>query len=289
MSIPYLRTHDELRQGSVRGKPLVVHKDHRWLLPILFHLQTEGHLPRPCDLVMFDAHHDACTPRCAREIMMLRKEGVTIDGLIDLCREHLNPLDDDWLVAGIELGLIRDAVLFGVEDRSPSQTDHLREYADHLDEPHRVHILEFPGEELEYQGALSDLARHDRVAPIWDILGWDFRQRQFGFHHERQPFLLDIDLDCFVIRWRGFMLPWPDEVFHKEFGARSHEGARGWSGEQFFSELAARAGAVTIATEPRHCGGNSKAEVIFGQINRHLFNGDLLLPEHAASPSGSDA
>jgi hypothetical protein len=277
MSMQYLQQEDELRQGTVAKKPLLVHKDHRWLLPIVFQLQEEGHLPRPCDLMMFDAHHDACVPRCAEEIMAIRRDGITYDAIIELCRTHLDRKDDDWLVAGIELGLVKDALLFGVEDRAPGQTDHLRDYLDHVGQRHRVHILEFPREELEYQGGLSDLARRDLTTPIWDILGWDFQNGRFGFMHDRPRFLLDIDLDCFVIRWRGFRLPWPDEVFEREFEEACEDGARGWSGYRFFNELVARAGAVTIATEPYHCGGVAKADEIYQQVNKHLFDDELSL------------
>ncbi len=43
--------------------------------------------------------------------------GPTISDLIALCERDLRSLDDDWIKAAMELGLVSDAVVFGVDDR----------------------------------------------------------------------------------------------------------------------------------------------------------------------------
>ena len=115
---------DALRETSVGDRRCLIHRDHRWTLVLLHWAQEKGLLPRPCNLVMFDAHHDALEPACAGRLDRVRIEGLSAAILFDICTgarqndwdARLNPLDDDWVRAGMRLGLIRDAVIFGVHD-----------------------------------------------------------------------------------------------------------------------------------------------------------------------------
>lgn len=50
---------DALREIVVGDRRCLIHRDHRWTLVLLHWAQEQGLLPRPCNLVMFDAHHDA--------------------------------------------------------------------------------------------------------------------------------------------------------------------------------------------------------------------------------------
>lgn len=53
--------HDGLQIGTLGSTPCFVHKDHRWLLPIICAAQEAGHIPRPVTVVMFDYHPDIWT------------------------------------------------------------------------------------------------------------------------------------------------------------------------------------------------------------------------------------
>ncbi|HZK11173.1 MAG TPA: hypothetical protein VFD10_02290, partial [Atribacterota bacterium] len=58
MNLSVLEEIDELRQVSFDERECFLHKEHRWILPIIFYNQQKKILPHPCTLVTFDAHHD---------------------------------------------------------------------------------------------------------------------------------------------------------------------------------------------------------------------------------------
>jgi hypothetical protein len=266
-----LRKRDNLRVGTLHGRPVYVHDDHRFLLPILFESQRSGLLPEPCPLLMFDQHHDAVPPRtreALERIEELLASSPTGQDILDLCVEDLSKLDDDWITAGMSLGLLSDAVIFGVQDRA-KEAETFMSPGGTL---HRVHMHGFPGPSLAYQGDLSDHARGKDLAGLWEALDWE--PRRFGNRPDR--ILLSIDLDAFVMNWEGFTLPWPDEIFEERFFKQSAYGPTfGWTGRQFFDELVNRAGVIAIAREPKHCGGVGKMQRVWDQVNHHLFS-DLL-------------
>jgi len=265
---------DSLRQVSQTSPKCFLHDDHRWVLPIISSAQESGDLPRPCTIVMFDAHHDSFDPECLSEIEQIREAGCSYNQLIGLCRDHLLKIDNDWLRAGMQLGLIDHAAIFGVEDRRDAQK--FKEFKDSKGNVHKIEMAALPGVELEYQGGLCDMASHGNRT-LWDILGWRIEPGVgFGFQSKSPRILLDFDLDCFVIRWNRFHtynFPWPDEVFEKEFLAPTYE--EGWSGKTFVANLIARAGLVTIAREPGFCGGEEKCNAVLAKVNRYLFDEKL--------------
>ncbi len=265
---------DGLHFGTLRDFPLRLHNDHRWTLPLIAAAQEQQYVPRPCHLIVFDRHHDALTPNCLPELQRIRAEGPTIDRLISLCEKHLRVLDDDWIKAAMELGLVEHAVVFGVEERD-LRDDEMR-FNDHRGGYHRIILSSLPGESLGYQGNLSDLARSEELRELWDILGWQAVDGKFSFTNGRPKTFVTIDLDCFVISWRGYLLPWPEEVYMKTFLSASTYGpTHGWSGKKFMDGLLTSAGVLDIAREPDCCGGSEKADKILSDIDQCLFDGNL--------------
>lgn len=55
-----------------------------------------------------------------------------------------------------------------------------------------------------------------------------------------------------------------------------YDTTEGWSGKNFFDKLVTRAGLITIAAEPKHCGGPRKSMEILGKVNSYLFDNRLL-------------
>ena len=53
---------DALRETSAGDPRCLIHRDHRWTLALLHRAQEKGLIPRPCNLVTFDAHHHALEP-----------------------------------------------------------------------------------------------------------------------------------------------------------------------------------------------------------------------------------
>lgn len=275
MNLDDLRTIDNLREVSFEKCECFLHENHRWVLPIIHYAQERGTLSKPCTLVMFDAHHDTMDPGCIDEIRRIRESGIVLENLIRLCRDKLSLQNDDWVKTGMELGLIGDAVIFGVEkmwDR-----DRLKKFEDHRGDMHRIELAGLPSRELKYKGSLSNLVKSESHSELWNLLEWHhIPNKRFAFARDAKKILLDFDLDCFVIRWKGYLFPWRDEVFEKEFLTPSkHFSTKEWTGKRFLDALVNRAALLTIARESEYCGGNKKADQILSKINHFLFDGKL--------------
>jgi hypothetical protein len=69
---------------------------------------------------------------------------------------RLRKIDDDWIKAGMELGLIDNVVLWGVDFEH--RTDE-NMYSDAIGRFHEIYTIGALNNELGYQGDLPDLAR----------------------------------------------------------------------------------------------------------------------------------
>ncbi len=207
------------------------------------------------------------------DIRRIKEAELTFDELVNLCKERLSNCDDDWVKAGMELGLIDDVVIFGVENGVSSSN--LEKYEDQQGNVHKIKLLGLPREELGDRGDLSDIIRSEDLSEFWKILGWQFNH-QFSFAQDGRKIVLDLDLDCFIVHWRSYRFPWPDEVFEKEFPISSkYQDTSGWTGKDFLNGLINKAALITIAREPDFCDGETKAIEILGKVNQFLFDGKL--------------
>ncbi len=199
---------DELEEIEVQGKSGFVHKEHRFILPLVLYAQRQGILPQPCDVICFDNHHDCCLPKNIDDLQKIDLERISMEDFIQLCDKDLSKLDDDWVIAGIELGLFSNFTVFGVT-RNSSSVNHIvnHEYTDTKGIIHKVFIKSsHPGPMLDYQGDLCDFAK-DHLKDFWKTINWGVvRGDGFKFKDNIAPFLLDIDLDCFCIYWSDFRL-----------------------------------------------------------------------------------
>ncbi len=281
MNLSNLEEIDELRQVSLGERECFLHKEHRWVLPIIFYNQQEKTLPHPCTLVTFDAHHDTLDPTCSckEDILRIKKAGITFDEIVHLCQEKLSKRNDDWIKVGMELGLIDDAVIFWAGDATNNgNLENLKEYKDQQGNIHKIKLLGLPGSELKHQGDLSDTSRWESLSELWKILGWQCNSR-FSFVENERKILLDLDLDFFIVKWKScYRFPWPDEVFKKEFLVQSkYQTTMGWTGKKFVGSLVKMAALLTIAREPYCCGDDTKANQVLSKVNHFLFDNKLLI------------
>jgi hypothetical protein len=231
----------------------------------------KGFLELPVTVVVFDRHRDSLAPGESRIPLSRFRNGGTLPELADLVARRLSPRDDDWLLSGMEAGLISDAVRFGTE---PDGMEQITRYRDLRGEMHRVFHLERPSTELSYKGALADPGHPSVSEGLWEALGWNpetrsLQPRPGGLH-------LDIDLDFFTIAWETYTVPFPEEVYEKEFFAPCQSlYYDDYLPAAFLNSLLGASGAVSIATEPDFCGGGEKAGRILGDVNRYLFGGSL--------------
>lgn len=278
-NIEILRELDGLRPIGFDSCKCFVHDQHRWLLPLVYDAGRSGILSTPCTVVSFDAHHDTVEPTedCMKEIKEIRQSGLSVERLVFLCKDKLRLTNDDWIRAGMELGLISDVVVFGVQQCFDTKIP--RQYADHTGMNHRIEICGLPPEELGRGGRLGASHDHRQPRELWDILDWNYEpQKGFAFGQRREKIVLDFDLDCFTLTClkRKYTFPWPDEVFEKELLADSHYySTEGWSGKAFVQQLIDRAGLVVIAREERCCGDQQKADKVLRKLNHLLFDDRL--------------
>jgi hypothetical protein len=266
---------DELEFANGLSVPVFVHRDHRWTLCLIRWAQITGRLPTPCKIMTFDYHHDSLPPKNWDDLLKLKTYDLSIQSIISICDNLLSKNDDDWIAAGMELGIISNAIVFGVEDRS--NVEQYERFKDSSGIVHRTFFPFLPGKGLRHQGWLIDLARESELSELWDAVGWECAgPRGIRFRDKRERFALDFDLDCFSIDWKGYGFPWPGEVWDDEFQKLSEDlRSKGWNGAGWIEQLSAAAGIVTFATEPECCGGRMKADAIWNCINAHLFGGRL--------------
>jgi len=270
-----LPANENPEHSLIQGISYIIHEDHRWLLPIAHRAQQLGELPKPCTLVMFDAHMDSIEPDCT-EILGAARPNLTPERLIDTCQNHLRKLDDDWIKAGMELGIFGDAIVFG--GWHPESTPRADTYQDKAtSQNHRFFRVGLPLHALAYQGELSDLARsHAKSSDLWKILGWHMNGYVFDFVPGLAPILLSVDLDCFAAHWHGYNFPWPDEIFAIEFlEASSYSTTQGWTGKRMLNALAQKAGLVIFSREAACTDGAKKGNHISQRLNHFVFDGRL--------------
>lgn len=255
---------------QVSGTPAAVFRDHRWTLPAIFAAAEAGLLTLPVTVVSFDRHRDSLAPADPALLAAFRNNG-GMEDLTALVRDVLSPRDDDWITAGMELGIISDVVQFAVDDLRAEET--AETYTDATGTIHRLFRLGRPGGELSWKGALADHAHPSAAAGLWDTLGWDAMSRSL-----RPPggLVLDIDLDAFTFSWERYTFPYTPEIWEGEYLRPVQSAAEGaYTAADFVRTLAVEAALVTIATEPGFCGGAANARGILEDANRHLFGGAL--------------
>ncbi|MFN7542729.1 MAG: hypothetical protein ACK5TN_08040 [Acidobacteriota bacterium] len=175
-----LKKRDGLRRIRLGRHEVSLHEDHRWVLALVAEAQQQGVLPCPTPVVLLDRHTDCAEPK--RPL----PHDTSVPGVLRLCDQHLSPHDDDWIVAGIEIGLLADVFLFGVDDRMG-------------DLPRAV-------------GPHGVFGRWEMPGDLGEI-GVNARRLLEG----QGPILLDIDLDCFAYPYRGAVWPWTEAMFRKHF------------------------------------------------------------------------
>lgn len=226
MALDRLKQIDGLKQFDWNGKPVLLHEDHRWVLPLVADAQHRGLLPKPVRVILFDRHTDAAEPGPLTP-------ATSVDEVFQRCETELSHHDDDWIIAGIRLGLLADVFIFGVDDRMgdlPKQVDDFGIFG-----------------RFEMPAKLGQVGVRAR-----EVLDWT-----------TSPILLDIDLDCFAYAYRDRVMPWDASVFASEFGPSL----------PMFQEFLNRAALITVCREAGCCGGEDHADQIWSLFCQHLLPG----------------
>lgn len=275
MSLDLLKEIDNLEEYSIENINTYIHKEHRFALPILNYCQTNEILPKPCNVILFDAHHDSAPLINRDEFLRNATEEYSDEEFIILCKEHLCKNDDDWVTAGFELGIIGDIIIFGVNQNFDAHPDNL--YVDANGVNHKIFLLpSFPIDELHSRGWLCDIAKISENKEFMDIIDWgNVEGVGLNFINDSKNLALIIDLDCFAIDWKDVLFPWPDELFQAKFSESI--GTLEWSGQKFMEELQKKLGIITIAREPTYCGSEKYSDIILSKVCKFIFNDKLVI------------
>ena len=122
-SIYDLSFHTNIEVFSFQDKYILLYDDHRSVLNVLFETKKLGMFSTTPNMFFFDKHDDACNPRInAKDLLekwgVERIEDVSSRDFWSFVEFELSGLDDDWLLAGMELDLINHAVVIGQTENS---------------------------------------------------------------------------------------------------------------------------------------------------------------------------
>ena len=276
---------DKLRKIEFDQCDSYVHERHRWVLPLIFEYQKMGFLPKPCKLLLFDRHDDGQI--LSEEALSFIKgtfSNLSTEIVIEICTKYLNPQNDDWIKAGMEMGIFSNIIAFGVDQNerwfNEGSYQNKNYYKDQNGIVHFMIYLGHPGDEVHDRGFFGDLCKkNESIEQVWKELNWDYdKEKGFFFNSNSEKLVIDIDLDCFTIYWGDYIFPWIEEVYIDRYKReKSSNVPKLWCGFKFFQGLINQSGLITIAREKSFCGGNKKANIILNDINKYLFDNKLQL------------
>lgn len=251
---------------------VVIYEDHRTIINVLFHLHNERTLSEPVDLIMFDNHDDFCN---VNEAVLEKVDGFlkspSKEELNQIVEFDLNPLDDDWVTFGMELGLIGNVFLFNSDE---CNVNFRKEYKTRNFGNRYLYNLRNVWSALGHRGYLGDKIKSE-YQPLWDDFGWVVEDGKFH-HRPKRKFIFDIDLDCFSTRILDKTIAIPQEILIPllcEFRNPAYHYYN--TSQQFIKDLIKRSEITTICYENGCCGGIREAHKIFNLVDELFFEYEL--------------
>jgi len=255
---------------------IILYDDHRTILDVLYYAIQEGYFDgQTPNVVSFDYHDDSVklSSKVKQRANTIRKRCAAKrqDKLIwQFVEFELSSLDDDWVRAGMELGLIKNYIGFGHHCifTDAGNIDNGFEHYTTLDK--EVHRL--------YSNGHLDFVLGDRGVIGDDCYEWQQKHNdikddlQYHSGHfdrgEIRPFILDIDLDCFSTECEEHTMAWPEAIFVERY-------VENVKVSSFMHYLLDRASFITICREPGYCGGVGEANRILEILDCYWLGGTL--------------
>ena len=275
-SIHELTFHTNIEVYSFNGKNIILYDDHRSVLNVLFESKKLKLFSKTPNLIFFDKHEDASDPRIKAEDLFKkwgtdRIEDVDSRDFWSFVEFDLSGIDDDWVLAGMELGLINHAVVIGQTENS-----NMRDMNNHFESSDGIHHELFDIPHLDFsigcRGCLGDSvskeSNYENIRNIFEynqLLPRNYKQ----FSKEvNNPFVLDFDLDCFTTECEDTVYAWPEAIFWEKY-------CNNQESFHFMRQLINRSTIITICREPKCCGGLGESNKILGYLDNYFFNGCL--------------
>jgi hypothetical protein len=261
---------------SYQGKHVIIYEDHRYLLNVLYFLKKMENFNNPFNLIYFDYHDDAVVPH-ESIIEITKKFRVSLPSMPDFwsfTEFNIGTLDDDWVLTGMELDFIKDAVVIGAKMNNNIKALN-NCYTDHTGQKHFIHSIPHLWDSLDRNGCLGEQAAiTEDFKRIREILEFNTLKNPYTFVDPPEtPYILDFDCDVFSFDLLGKTSSWPysrmKELFSKELIELN---TTPWD---FVQRLIDRATIITICRETPYCGGILQATNNFHNIDSMFFNGEL--------------
>jgi hypothetical protein len=250
---PHLRLAGVIRLSLSGGRgptDAYVFDPHRLALPCW--ACALGEAGAPALLVSLDRHLHVVSPRQPEAVP---ERGAGLRALDEHARWALDVRNYDHILAAMEAGLVRDALL--IARARPRGAFEGSTYRDTRGREHRLVAVSTVDRAAE---AFRSPAPGDAVREVLE---------------RAEQVLLDVDLDCFTSPSDAdptTVLPWPRSII-REF--LLPEGS-----EPFWDAVLRKSFALTLAREPHHCGGLLASGELFRDVAEVLFR-ELL---HAEPP-----
>lgn len=241
---------------------IILYDDHRTLLNVLFKAKKLGTFTETPNLIYFDYHDDACEN--SPKSKLLEKIGVkdmseaTSKQFWSFVEFDLAVHDDDWLLTGMELDLIKNAILIGAgkgEDRHICEMN--GRYTSEDNVMHELYSISHLEHSLDGKRCLGDSP--DKGADYQNVM---------NIMESHQPFVLDFDLDCFTTITLEKTSAWTEKIFREKYYENN-------TVISFMNSLLERASLITICREPNYCGGIGESYKILNYLDRYFFDGAL--------------
>lgn len=275
-SIYGLSYHTNIEVYSFHDKYIILYDDHRSILNVLFEIKKLGLFSTTPNIFFFDRHDDACNPQIkAKDLFekwgVEKIEDVSSRDFWSFVEFDLSGLDDNWLLAGMELGLINNAILVGQQDNSNVQSlDGIFTSTDDIS--HELYSIDHLYSALNNRGCLGDnVLKEAYYVKVRDII--EYNQPPYGridkfSKNITKPFVLDFDLDCFTTECEGYLYAWPETVFREKYYDNE-------TVQYFMYRLIERSTLITICREPACCGGLGESNKILTYLDEYFFDGCL--------------
>lgn len=275
-SIYGLSNHTNIEVYSFHDKYIILYDDHRSILNVLFETKKLGLFSTTPNIIFFDKHDDACNPQInAKDLFekwgIERIEDVSSRDFWSFVEFDLSGLDDDWLLAGMELGLINHAVVIGqTENSNMRDLNNLFESSD--GEVHELFDIYHLNYSLGSRGCLGDnVIKEPYYENVRNI--FEYNQPPYGRYDKfskevTNPIVLDFDLDCFTTECENNVYAWPEAIFREKYYDNE-------TVQYFMYRLIERSTFITICREPKCCGGLGESNKILGYLDKYFFDGWL--------------
>lgn len=275
-SIFGLSYHTNIEVHHFHDKYIVLYDDHRCILNTLFEAKKLKLFNMPPNIIFFDRHDDACNPDiCAKDLFekwgVQKIEDVSSREFWSFVEFDLNVLDDDWLLAGMELGLINHAVVIGQQENSNMRSmNHQYQSSDGI--VHELFDISHLDWSIGSRGCLGDsIIKEPYYENVRNI--FEYNQPPYGRYEKfskdvTKPFILDFDLDCFTTECEDKIFAWPEAIFRDKYDENVDV-------RFFMQKLIDRSSIITICREPNCCGGLGESNKILGYLDYYFFSGCL--------------